>query len=216
MTVRRARVEAARRGRPPSAERDARMADRRQALLDCAMSAVERDGANATMTRMAAEAGVTKPVLYRYFRDRAGLYEAIATVFAEELLARLRAALTTADPGRGQLEAGIDAYLSHIERRPGVYRFLTQRVPADAAGGVQLVTRFIDRVATDIATVLSEAMAGLQSAETQLLGHGITGMVQLAGEAWLRSGSMSRREAVASLTDVLWNGLAPGATVTRP
>ena len=209
MTVGKRGAKAARRGRPRSADREEHLAERRQTLLDCAIVAVERDGPTATMTRMAAQAGVTKPVLYRYFRDRSGLYEAIAASFAGELLHRLRGALAKAEPGRPQLEAGIDAYLAHIERHPGVYRFLTQRVPAEGVDGVQLVTRYVDRVADEVAAVLHDVGGPtVRPQEAQLLAHGITGMVQLAGEAWLKDGSMRRADAVSSLTEVLWTGFS--------
>lgn len=209
-------------GRPPRAERHARLEERRAGLLDAAMHAIEAEGPRVSMTRIAAEAGVTKPVLYRYFGDRAGLYEAIASRFSGDLLAALAAALAPggrpdASP-RARLERAIDTYFAHLEAHPGVYRFLTTRLPAEDRSGQQLVTGFMHRVAADIARGLGEQLraAGLDSGGAELLGHGITGMVHQAGEAWLLNRSMPRRRAVRYLADVLWSGLTGAESLRLP
>ncbi|MGH2819151.1 MAG: helix-turn-helix domain-containing protein, partial [Actinomycetota bacterium] len=45
-------------------------------LLDAADNVVRRDGPEASMQKIAAEAGITKPILYRQFGDKGGLYRA--------------------------------------------------------------------------------------------------------------------------------------------
>jgi AcrR family transcriptional regulator len=199
----------ARRGRPPRHERDARLAARREALLDAAAAAITADGPGVTMTRMAAEAGVTKPVLYRYFGDRAGLYEAIASRYAAGLLAELRDALGRDDSPRRLLEAGVDAYLAYVERQPELYRFLTQRLPGEEPRGQRLVTGFTHRVAAEVAALLHENLraVGVDSRGAELLGFGITGMVQVAADLWLDRQAMPRARAVQYLAGALWWGL---------
>src|SRR5690349_4232387 len=50
---------------------------RRAVLVEAAVQAVLRHGADADMARVAAVAGVSKPVLYRYFADKAELWLAV-------------------------------------------------------------------------------------------------------------------------------------------
>ena len=68
-------------------------AARREALLDAADRIVRRDGPVASMATIAAEAGITKPILYRHFGDKSGLYAALADRYTGRLLDDLRAAL---------------------------------------------------------------------------------------------------------------------------
>jgi len=67
-----------------------RSADRRRReLLEAADRVVLRDGPQASMNAIAAEAGITKPILYRHFGDKNGLYAALAarlTVCSSELM----------------------------------------------------------------------------------------------------------------------------------
>ena len=59
---------------------------RRRELLEAADRVVLRDGPEASMNAIAAEAGITKPILYRHFGDKSGLYRALAKRHTDALL----------------------------------------------------------------------------------------------------------------------------------
>ena len=83
---------------------------RREALLDAADRIVQRDGPAASMATIAAEAGITKPILYRHFGDKNGLYAALTDRHTERLLVALRAALEVPGTRRERVERTVDAY----------------------------------------------------------------------------------------------------------
>src|SRR6266508_3048551 len=56
-----------RRGRPRGPRRSRE--ERREELLDAAERAIRRIGPQASMEELAAEAGITKPILYSHFGD---------------------------------------------------------------------------------------------------------------------------------------------------
>src|SRR3954470_5622970 len=95
--------------------------DRRAQLLEAADRVVRRNGSAASMNVIAAEAGITKPILYRHFGDKGGLYRALADRHSERLLTRLRAALATRGGLRARTRAAVDAYLAAVEEQPQVY-----------------------------------------------------------------------------------------------
>src|SRR2546427_7714547 len=102
-----------------------RSADRRRReLLEAADRVVLRDGPAASMNAIAAEAGITKPILYRHFDDKASLYVALADRHIETLVERLREALQRPGTRRERTEAAIDAWLRLVEGNPALYRFL--------------------------------------------------------------------------------------------
>src|SRR5438309_8123498 len=86
--------------------------ERREQLLEAADRVVQREGSAASMNLIAAEAGITKPILYRHFGDKGGLYRALADRHIDRLLARLRAALTTRGGLTARTRATVDAYLA--------------------------------------------------------------------------------------------------------
>src|SRR5436853_6569415 len=113
-----------RRPRHDDSARAAKRAARRSELLDAASAAIRRDGAGVSMEALAAEAGVTKPILYKHFGDRDGLVAALAERFGGDLVAELEANLARDLPPEQLLRSTVDAYLAFIERDPHVYRFL--------------------------------------------------------------------------------------------
>jgi AcrR family transcriptional regulator len=193
-------------------DRQTRRAARRTELLDAAVRAIRRDGPSVSMDAIAAEAGVTKPIVYRHFGDRDGLAAAIAGQFGNELVAELDAALTQALPPQELLRATIDAYLAFVERDPRLYRFLLGRVsdPINASEGL------VAQVGRRVAVVLGEQLRALgqDSGPAEPWAFGIVGMVHLAGDWWLDRQTLTRDRLVDYLTTLLWGGL--GGMTTTP
>ncbi|TVL87862.1 TetR family transcriptional regulator [Streptomyces sp. SAJ15] len=190
---------------------------RRRELLEAADRVVLRDGPDASMNAIAAEAGITKPILYRHFGDKGGLYRALAERHTDALLSALRAALDAPSDRRERVEATLDTYLAAIEARPQVYRFLMH--PADGDQHVEPdpgfdvgrhSTPLLRRMGEELAEVIIERVdLGSDGAElARAWGHGIVGMMYAAGDWWLRERPFPRAQLVRHLTDLLWGRLA--------
>ena len=162
------------------------------------------------MDRIAAEAGITKPILYRHFGDRAGLVAALGERFAATLLAELNASLDSGAAAKDLLEKTIDAYLRVIESEPEVYQFISQRIAGEDPEAAAAVGNFIRQVAAQVAVVLGEQLreANLDSGGAEPMAYGIVGMVHAAGDWWVERRSMPRHRLVAYLSSLLWGGIS--------
>lgn len=176
---------------------------RRDALLAAADAVVQRDGASASMAAIAAEAGITKPILYRHFGDKGGLYAALAERHTDRLLDALVGALTAGGPPRERVLRTIDTYLAVLESEPQVYRFLVQSEEAAPVHGHvrTFVRRLQELLAAGIAHELRLEPDDLRAA---VWAAGIVGLVQGAGDRWLESRDCERLQLSALLTDLLW------------
>ncbi len=189
---------------------------RRRELLEAADRVVLRDGPEASMNAIAAEAGITKPILYRHFGDKSGLYRALAKRHTDALLATLRAALDSPGDRRDRVEATLHAYLSAIEARPQVYRFLmhpAETPPADGEKGFDVGRQSVPllrRMGEDLGDVIAERLDLGEDSRLQarIWGHGIVGMMYAAGDWWLGERPCTRDQLVRSLTGLLWGMLA--------
>ena len=179
-------------------------------LLEAVLRVIARDGPNVSMERLASELGVAKPILYRYFDDRAGLYRAVARDTLDRMMAELQAALAQPVEPRQLLAEVIDAYLSFIEREPQLYRFLMQRSLPEQAAAQVAISHFIRDVGRAVSQTMGEQLraAGADAAAAEAWAYGVVGMVQLAGDWWLEQRPMPRPRLVAYLVDLLWNGFA--------
>ena len=204
------------RDRDDHGDRAVRKEARREELLEAAIRAIRRDGAELSMEQLAAEAGVTKPILYRHFGDRSGLSAALGKHFSTALLTELESALQTEGEPRDVIVATIDAYISFIERDPHMYRFLVQRVATDLVGAAS-IEGFMRQVATSVALVLGEQLrqAGADSGGAEPIAHGIVGMVHAAGEWWLERQTMPRARRRVPRERVVGRPQRDGARAAR-
>ncbi|MCX9193751.1 TetR family transcriptional regulator [Carbonactinospora thermoautotrophica] len=200
---------------------------RRAAIVDAAIRAIRTRGADVSMEDIAVEAGVTKPILYRHFTDKADLYVAVGRRLAEELLARLAQELEHAREPREHIAAVIDTYLGAIEAEPELYRFLIRRSFADQPAEHDPVADYSTMIANRVARAIGDRLRerGLDSGCAEPWGHGLVGLVQSAGNWWLDRRLMSRAALTEYLTALIWGGFAgalaaagpaPGPAAVRP
>ncbi|MBB4686050.1 AcrR family transcriptional regulator [Amycolatopsis jiangsuensis] len=179
---------------------------RRAEFVEAALRALDTHGPDLGMEDVAAEAGVTKPVLYRHFDDKADLYLALGQRGTEILFQRLIPAINAELAPVPRIRMALDAFFTVIEEHPNLYRLL-------AHGGLQEKLAQSDVVAEDkqvIATALTALlgdymrMFSMDSGAAEPWAHGIVGMVQNTGEWWLDRRSMSRDSVVEYLTQIIW------------
>ncbi|NNN21568.1 MAG: TetR/AcrR family transcriptional regulator [Acidimicrobiales bacterium] len=191
-------------------DRTSKREGRRQELLDAAVDAIRNEGANTSMEAIASAAGVTKPILYRHFEDRAGLVNALAKRSEEMLFDALNEALglspnevATKDPRR-LLRTTIETYVTFIDENRDVYHFLTRHQEATPPGFAD----FMQRVARQVSVVLDLQLHsyGLDTGPAELWAHAIVGMVHQAGDWWSEHQVMTRSRMVDALCRLLWSG----------
>jgi AcrR family transcriptional regulator len=186
-------------------------AARRDALLDAALTVIRTDGPSSSMDAMAAAAGITKPILYRYFGDRQGLISAVATRFADELELRLASALVVRGAPRDRIRAAVRSYVAFIEEDPLLYGFLTQR--AEVSSLVE--SGLIERVAALLQAAITEEIeaAGLDARPAETWAYGVVGMMHLAGAHWAATLRRPRDELINDLVSLVSDGLLGAAGV---
>jgi AcrR family transcriptional regulator len=194
-------------GRPRGPRRD--RDERRGELLDAAERAIRRIGPRASMDELAAEAGITKPILYSHFGDKAGLVAALSERVAEQLNHAILRALTTQHTEPRQAVAStIAAFCSFIESEPELYRFMVQAtLQAPRRGhGPKVATDISNQIAISLGSALRRA--GTDSGAAEPWAFAIVGMTLGGANWWLERRSMSKDDLVEYLTQLLWSGLS--------
>ncbi|MGC4897086.1 TetR family transcriptional regulator [Micromonospora sp. DT31] len=181
---------------------------RRRELVAAAVQALLRHGPTVDMDQVAATAGVSKPVLYRYFTDKAQLWLAVSEMVAARVVAAVAPAVAQVREERALVEATIDAYLSVVEYEPTLYRFLVHE--SGHPGIQQVVTGTSRQVATGLARVIGDRLRalGLDAGPAEPWAYGLVGFVQSVADWWTTHGQPISRAALTDyLTTLLWNGI---------
>ncbi|MFD1930318.1 MULTISPECIES: TetR/AcrR family transcriptional regulator [Nonomuraea] len=191
--------------------------DRRKALLDAADRAILREGPEVSMAAIAAEAGITKPILYRHFGDKSGLYQALADRHVRRVISQLRSEFDRArtDPRR-RARAAIEIYLDLISANLNLYRFLFHRASAEDTSVRSHMTALVRGLGEELGGVLADEEVVADPVRAQILGHAFVGMVQTTGDWWLEHPEVERAQVVDGLVDVIVAAFTPrSAAVSR-
>ncbi|TQN31530.1 TetR family transcriptional regulator [Haloactinospora alba] len=184
--------------------------ERRRAILDAADRVIQRDGPEAPMSTIAAEAGISKPILYRHFGDKSGLYRALAQRHVDPLVTRVRTELHSDASLRPRARATIGTYLGMIGRNLNLYRFLMDRATAEdprTRGDLGMMVR---RLGEELAGMLvAEGQISTQP-RAQIVAHAVVGMVQAAGEWWLDHPEVAAETVAEDLTDAVVGAISTG------
>ena len=177
---------------------------RRKELVDSTLRAIRRHGATVSVDEIAAEAGTSKPVFYRHFGDRPGLYRAVVEKTAQFILDDLHVSVgwERTDDLSVLVRDLAHSYLRLVQRDPEIYRFVMSRPLVDGDLGDDPVTGLTMRIGDRIADILRAA--GYQRARADTWGHALVGCVRAATDQWIRAGMPRSAEEVANdLADLL-------------
>ena len=179
---------------------------RRTDFVTAAVAAIDTHGPSAGVDEIAAAAGVSKPVLYRYFDDKADIYTAVGQWGAALVMERLLPALLAEDPVKIRVERAVDAYLGAIEEHPNVFLLLVRH---RAGGAADPLADGKAAIAATIARVMGDLMRelGVDTGGAEPWAHGLVGLGLATGEWWVDRQTLSRAHVGAYLSDFIWHAL---------
>jgi AcrR family transcriptional regulator len=181
--------------------------DRRNELVDGTIEAIRKLGRFLSMDEIAAEIGVSKTVLYRYFVDKNDLTTAVMMRFTQTtLIPNMAAALLSNLDGIDLTREVIRVYVETVANEPEPYRFVMANSSASKSKVIADSERIIARM---LAVLMRRRMqqVGLDTGGVEPWSYLIVGGVQLATHSWMSDPRMSREELIDYLTMLSWNAL---------
>jgi AcrR family transcriptional regulator len=186
-------------------------ADRRAAILAAALDVFsERGFHEATLTHVAARAGVSKALIYEHFASKRELTRALLDTYVHELLGRLAEAIAAVEPGEQRLRTGVDAVLRFVEERPGAWRMLFRNSgDADiddlfAALQAEAASAIAGAMAVD-ATIVG-ATPPPSPVQVEMLAQQLSGAVQALARWWTDHPEVPRAGVLEIVMDFCWVG----------
>lgn len=181
--------------------------ERRTELVDGALEAIRQRGRDVSMDEIAAEIGVSKTVLYRYFVDKNDLTTAVMMRFAQTtLIPNMAAALSSNLDGFDLTREIIRVYVETVASEPEPYRFVMANSSASKNKVVADSERIIARM---LAVMLRRRMqmVGMDTHGVEPWSYLIVGGVQLATHSWMSNQRTTSDELIDYLTMLCWNAL---------
>ncbi len=186
-------------------------ADRRTAILAAARLAFA-EGAyhEVSLDSVAERAGVSKALLYEHFDSKRELYQAMLEMHTADLVGRIGAAVSAAEPGEPRLLAGLNAFLDFVQDRRGGWRVIFRNAgdPDVAASLAELR----DGVAAAVAALMSEDAeeafpdAPEREEMLQMVAQQLVGAMQSLADWWELHPDVPRERILQVAMDFVWVG----------
>ena len=180
--------------------------ERRLAIINAAITAIEAHGPDALTGQIAELAGVPRTHVYRHFDGKQALDLAVSRHVANQIGQKIRAGLATQGSARDVIGGAIGQHLSWIADHPNLYRFLAAHAYAVAATGSPAVDDAKAAFANELTALLAGYMRmfGIDSAPAERIIVGVVGMVDATAAWWLEHRDISHAELTAALTTEVW------------
>ncbi len=177
-------------GLASSGERLAR-AEREPLMLRAAGEAFATHGFHgSSMDDIARAARITKPMLYRYFGSKEGLYAAYLKMTGHELVDKVRAPDTREQPPQVRLRAGLRAFLTYVKEHRACWTVLHGQTtgPTDAEIARE-ITKLRGRIIGMLTTLFGD----------EAYAHAFTGAAESLATWWVNQPDPSIDDATAIL-----------------
>jgi AcrR family transcriptional regulator len=182
--------------------------ERRHQLLDVGRRLfAERGFEGTSIEEIAAQAGVSKPVVYEHFGGKEGLYAVVVDREVEQLTT-VTMALSEGPYSRAKFEEAAVSLLRYIKDNADGFRILV-RDSSPGAGGGTYGTLLAD-IAGQVEFIMADFLKsrGRDPRLGPMYSRMMVGMVAFTGQWWLDARTPELEQVAANLIDLAWNGLS--------
>jgi AcrR family transcriptional regulator len=181
--------------------------ERREQLLDIGRRLFAERGLDGTsIEEIAAQAGVSKPVVYEHFGGKEGLYAVVVDREVERFLS-MGTRLLEGEDTMAKFELAAVQLLRYIQENSDGFRILVR--DSNPTSGSGTFASLISDIASQVEYILGDVLEkrGYDPALAPVYAQMLVGMVASAGQWWLDARDPGLEEMAAHLVNLAWNGL---------
>jgi AcrR family transcriptional regulator len=182
--------------------------ERRQQLLDIGRHLfAERGFEGTSIEEIAAQADVSKPVVYEHFGGKEGLYAVVVDREVERLLTMVTT-LLEGEHNDQKFEAAAVALLRYIDENSDGFRILVRDSNPGSVSGTY--GTMLSDIAMQVEYIMADFLRsrGRDPKLAPMYSQMMVGMVAFTGQWWLDARKPRLEEVASNLIDIAWNGLA--------
>jgi AcrR family transcriptional regulator len=181
--------------------------ERRAQLLDIGRRLFAERGLDGTsIEEIAAQAGVSKPVVYEHFGGKEGLYAVVVDREVERFLT-MATTLLEGEDTMAKFEVAAVQLLRYIQENSDGFRILVR--DSNPTSGSGTFASLISDIASQVEYLLGDVLKtrGYDPKLAPVYAQMLVGMVASAGQWWLDARKPKLEEMAAHLVNLAWNGL---------
>jgi AcrR family transcriptional regulator len=171
----------------------------------------ERGYSAVTMDEVAAEVGVTKPLLYNYFGNKERLYIACMERAGDALSATIASAVEGTGTPADALRAGVQAFFAFLDSDRAAWAVLfDETLPRGGEVAVRVADyrgQILDLISAAMLAQVPPRLRREAKVEVEALSVTLLGAAEALARWWLRTEAVSAQEAAELLISTIEPGL---------
>jgi AcrR family transcriptional regulator len=182
--------------------------ERRQQLLEIGRRLfAERGFEGTSIEEIAAQADVSKPVVYEHFGGKEGLYAVVVDREVERLLTLVTSLLVGGEHSEEKYEAAAVALLRYIEEDTDGFRILVRDSNPGSSSGTY--GTLLSDIAVQVEYIMADFLKsrGRDPKLAPMYSQMMVGMVAFTGQWWLDARKPKLEQVAANLIQTAWSGL---------
>ena len=182
--------------------------ERREQLLDIGRRLFAERGLDGTsIEEIAAQADVSKPVVYEHFGGKEGLYAVVVDREVERFLT-MATRLLEGEDTMAKFEVAAVELLRYIQDNSDGFRILVR--DSNPTSGSGTFASLISDIASQVEYILGDVLEdrGYDPKLAPMYAQMLVGMVAFTGQWWLDARKPKLEEMAAHLVNLAWNGLS--------
>jgi AcrR family transcriptional regulator len=182
--------------------------ERREQLLDIGRRLFAERGLDGTsIEEIAAQADVSKPVVYEHFGGKEGLYAVVVDREVERFVA-MATSLLGGENSMEKFEVAAVGLMRYIQDNSDGFRILVR--DSNPSSGSGTFASLISDIAGQVEYILGDLFEerGYDAKLTSMYAQMLVGMVAFAGQWWLDARKPELEEVAAHLVNLAWHGLS--------
>jgi AcrR family transcriptional regulator len=190
---------------------------RRAQLLDIGRRLFAERGLDGTsIEEIAAQADVSKPVVYEHFGGKEGLYAVVVDREVERFIS-MATRLLEGEDTMEKFEVAAVVLLRYIQDNADGFRILVR--DSNPTSGSGTFASLISDIASQVEYILGDVLKarGYDPKLAPMYAQMLVGMVAFTGQWWLDARRPELEEVAAHLVNLAWNGLSqldPAPTIS--
>jgi AcrR family transcriptional regulator len=171
----------------------------------------ERGYAEVTMDEIAAEVGVTKPLLYNYFGNKERLYIACMEQAGDSLIRTVGESIAETDSPGDALGAGVRAFFGFLDSDRAAWAVLFDETLPTGGEVAEKVASYrgqiVELVSASLLAQIPENLRDAYRVEIEALSAALLGAAEELARWWLRTEAISAGEAAELLISTVEPGI---------
>jgi AcrR family transcriptional regulator len=167
----------------------------------------ERGLDGTSIEEIAAQADVSKPVVYEHFGGKEGLYAVVVDREVDRFITMATRLLSGQDT-MAKFEVAAVELLRYIQDNSDGFRILVR--DSNPSSGSGTFASLISDIASQVEYILGDVLKGrgYDPKLAPMYAQMLVGMVAFTGQWWLDARKPELEEVAAHLVNLAWNGLA--------